>query len=633
MLKALRYFLLIFLIGLTDKLFSHELDGLKADLAVLKAQKKADLYLKIGILYAEKYGQPDSVLAYAQKTEILSRKLNYTNGILNGMMYQGIAFQQKNNFDSAIAVLTRALVYKESMPIKANLHYYLGQTYDRAGDRKKAIENLIESVRLFKINQDQEGLILAYARLADEFENDTQHEEAKNYKNKAIQLLPQIKTPYIKLIALSILSSIYFDLREISSANLDTSIVFATDAFRLMKEFGYFMKANRILNSISDVYYIKEEYNNALLYCKESLKYRKFLLPGEIIMSYMKYSDCSSMLNQNETALIYLDSVKVTLNYIDVPYYWLMYFQRSYEYNRKAHKYEAAFSSIERYNALKDSIYTVDKSTAMNELIQKYNKAENEKTISALNQQREIDKLQIRSLFAFISIAILIIVIIIFLYRQSSVKNKLKIIETEQRLNRARMNPHFFFNALSSLQNIALSDTKKELVPSFISKFSKIMRQSLESTYTELDTVENEMAFLTDYLELQKLRSENRFTYTFKVEESVESNELLMPGMILQPFIENSIEHGFKNISYEGCIEISVAKSDKLLLIEVKDNGKGLRDDEKQKGYPSRATQIIKDRLFLLNKTYRTNATFALTNLDKDKGTLVQISLPVIYKT
>ncbi len=630
MFKFLKHFLFICLFGFTNQLLSQQLESLKADINGLNNQKQADLYLKIGVLYAEKYGQPDSVFIYAQKAENLSRKLKYTNGIINGIMYQGIAFQQKNNFDSAFAIFNRALGYNGNASIKANLHYHIGQTYDRAGDRKKAIENLIEAVRLFKIKQDQEGLILAYARLADVFENDAQHEEAKIYKNRAIQLLPQIKTPYVKIIALSIISSIYFDLRELSPANLDTSIVFAQEAFKLVKEYGYNMKANRILNSISDVYYLKKDYNNALLYCKESLKYRKFLLPGEIIISYGKYSDCANMLNQNETALIYLDSIKVALKSIDVPYYWLGYYQRSYEYNRKAHKYDVAFENIEHFITLKDSIYNVDKSTAINELIQKYNKVENEKTIGELNQQREIDKLQIRSLFAFTAIAILIIILIFFFYRQSLAKNKLKTIEIEQRLNRSRMNPHFFFNALASLQNLSLSDTKKGLVPTFIAKFSKIMRQSLESTFTELDTIENEIAFLTDYMELQKLRSENKFIYNFELDDNTEPNELLIPGMILQPFIENSIEHGFKNLTYEGQINIEFKLLNKNLIILISDNGQGVKDNEKHKNYPSRAMQIIRDRLYLLNKTHKTNATFVVTNLEK--GTKIEITLPVIYK-
>jgi LytS/YehU family sensor histidine kinase len=159
------------------------------------------------------------------------------------------------------------------------------------------------------------------------------------------------------------------------------------------------------------------------------------------------------------------------------------------------------------------------------------------------------------------------------------------------------------------------------------------MRQSLESTFSELDTVENEISFLTDYLELQKLRSENRFNYEFELDDSIETNELLIPGMILQPFIENSIEHGFKNIAHEGHINISFSIKDKALKVVIIDNGQGIKDNEKHKTYPSRATQIIKDRLFLLNKTYKSNANFALTTLNNDQGIKVEINLPVIYKT
>ena len=94
-------------------------------------------------------------------------------------------------------------------------------------------------------------------------------------------------------------------------------------------------------------------------------------------------------------------------------------------------------------------------------------------------------------------------------------------------------------------------------------------------------------------------------------------------GMILQPFIENSIEHGFKTISYEGLIELNFVLSGDSLKITITDNGGGIKTVEKNKNYPSRATQIIKDRLFLLNKTYKTNATFVLVNSDNDKGIVV----------
>ncbi len=631
MFSYLRYFLIICLLGFTGRLLSQELEALKSELPLLRDQKKAEQYLKIGILYSEKYGQPDSVLKYAIAAKNLFEKVNFKAGAITADLYKAIGYYQKNNFDTSAIIINQLLQDKNSADVEGNAYFNLGQAYYRAGDTKKSIESLIKAITIFKTEKDDEGLTLTYCKLADVFESDAQHEEANSYKNKALKLIPKIKTPYIKLLSLSILSSIYFDLRTNDIRNLDTSLSFAKEAFGLMKEFCYNMKANRILNTISDIYFVKKDYKNALLYCRESLKYRRFLMPGEIIISYGKYCDCLSALGQKENALIYLDSIRQTLPFISGQYYKLGYYERYYEYNKEAGNHVKAYEGIKRFMQLKDSLYDVEKSAAINELTQKYGKVENEKTIGELNQQKEIDKLQIRSLFAFTGIAILVIVIIIFFYRQSIVKNKLKTIEIEQRLNRSRMNPHFFFNALASLQNLSLSESKKELVPSFISKFSRIMRQSLESTFTELDTVENEIIFLTDYLELQKLLSESRFNYSFEVDDAIEQNELLIPGMILQPFIENSIEHGFKSISHEGLVKIGFKLTDKNLNITITDNGQGVKENEKHKAYPSRAMQIIRDRLYLLNQTHKTNATFALTNLGN--GTKIEITLPVIYKS
>lgn len=631
MFRLKTYFFCIYLISFSSFVYSQELEALKSELGILKDQKKTDQYLKIAVLYAEKYGKPDSVLVYSDLAENLANKINYKEGLLKSQLQKSIGYQQKNNFDSSIVILKRLLAQTNRSNLDGDFYYQLGFTYYRSGDNQKAIESLLKAVPIYKNNKNDDGLTLTYCKLADVFEADAQHVEAVVYKNKAIQLLPKVKQPYAKIYSLSVLSSIYFDLRTNEPRNLDSSIIFALEAFRLMKEFGYYIKANRVLNSISDAYYVKQDYNNALLYCKESLKYRKFLFPGEIIMSYMKYGDCLDAIGKSEAALVYLDSVKMTLSIINVQYYRLGYYERYYEFNRNAGHHTKAYDGIKHFMELKDSLYNVEKSAAINELTQKYSKVENEKTIGELNQQKEIDKLQIRSLFAFTGIAILVIIIIIFFYRQSIVKNKLKTIEIEQRLNRSRMNPHFFFNALASLQNLSLSEAKKELVPSFISKFSRIMRQSLESTFNELDTIENEIIFLTDYLELQKLLSENRFNYTFSVDDAIEQSELLIPGMILQPFIENSIEHGFKNISYEGVLHITFSLADKNLIVIITDNGQGTKDNDKNKAYPSRAMQIIRDRLYLLNQTHKTNATFALTNLEK--GTKIEIILPVIYKS
>lgn len=145
------------------------------------------------------------------------------------------------------------------------------------------------------------------------------------------------------------------------------------------------------------------------------------------------------------------------------------------------------------------------------------------------------------------------------------------------------MNPHFFFNALSSLQSFALENKDGKAVATNLSKFSHIMRQTLESTYKEYVTIEEESIFLNEYLELQKIRFPQKFTYEIIIAADVEADETLLPAMILQPFAENSIEHGFTGIAYEGKLIISFNKQNNNLVVQITDNGKGLTSTEKRK--------------------------------------------------
>ena len=633
--KSIVFSLFFSILFISKSAFAQELESLKGESGKMTDKQKISQYLKIAQLHIEKYGGPDSVLTYAQKAENLSSKLDKKYYLGRAQLYSAIGYQQKNRFDTAITILNAIIknYINVNDSVLPDANYYLGITYYRSGDKKKALEYFLNAMTLYKKQSNIDGLALAYCKLSDVLVTDSQNKEANDYKNKAIMLLPKLNSAYAKIFVNNLISRIYMDLRSVDPSYIDSSIIYAKQSYSFMNEYKYFSRAYQVLNIISDNYFIKSDYEIGIQYCKESLKYRKYLYPGELISCFIKFSDYYNIKTNYEKSLVYLDSVKDQLQHINVQYYWLNYYNRYYEVNKNAGKLAEALYGIEKYNVLKDSLYNVDKSKEINELVQKYDKAENEKKIMELTKQKEIAAINAKFLITGVIASVFAIIIIVFFFRQSNIKNQLKTIETEQRLNRARMNPHFFFNALASLQNLSLSDSKKDLVPGFISKFSKIMRQSLESTFNEMDTIENEISFLTDYLELQKLRSENRFDYEFEVDDSIETSELLLPGMILQPFIENSIEHGFKNLSHLGHIKIAFSMDNNYLRIVIIDNGQGIKDNEKHKSYPSRATQIIKDRLYLLNKTYKTNATFVLNNLENYKGIKVVVDLPVIYKT
>ena len=326
-------------------------------------------------------------------------------------------------------------------------------------------------------------------------------------------------------------------------------------------------------------------------------------------------------LSQNNEAIKWMDTALAVENSVSAAK-MMMYSEASQIY-QGAGNLDKAFASYKAYTQLKDSILNFETIGKVTELEQKYNKVKNEQKIFELEKTKQL-------YFFLIVGSILAILAIVFFFRQRSLKNKQKIMETEQRLNRARINPHFFFNGMASLQNLSLQE-KSPKTTLFISRFAKIMRQSLESTYEELTTVEEEVDFLTQYIEIQKLRYPEKFDYAFHIDDNLEVNELQIPSMLLQPFIENAIEHGFKDIDYTGKIDITFQADNDELITTVEDNGKGLNPSEDKKQYKSRAMQIVKDRLDLFNKQNNFKAFYKLVEPIDGRGLKIIITLPKLY--
>jgi len=195
------------------------------------------------------------------------------------------------------------------------------------------------------------------------------------------------------------------------------------------------------------------------------------------------------------------------------------------------------------------------------------------------------------------------------------------------------MNPHFFFNALASLQSFAIRENDGQAIAVNLSKFSHIMRETLESTYKEYITVEQEIDFLREYLDVQKIRFPQKFSFTIEADPDLETDEVQIPAMIIQPFVENSVEHGFSGIDYTGNIRVYFSKQGKELRILIEDNGKGLiTGNQDKEGHVSRASQIIRDRIYLLNLKLRTKASFSIDSGNGQQGVQVKIHLPLLYK-
>ncbi|MBR9920918.1 MAG: tetratricopeptide repeat protein [Bacteroidetes bacterium] len=207
---------------------------------------------------------------------------------------------------------------------------------------------------------------------------------------------------------------------------------------------------------------------------------------------------------------------------------------------------------------------------------------------------------------------------------------------------RAQMNPHFMFNALNAIQHYITSNEVK-YASKYLAKFAKLMRKALEYSNLELISLEEEIEFLRDYLSInEKLRFENRLSFEIQVDDQIEEDIMGVPTMIIQPYVENAIEHGIRSIG-KGKILISFSLlEDENILCVVEDNGIGRErsrqlqeQDQEFVNHRSLGTSITEKRLQLLHQS-KADALFVETidlkdpETGKAAGTRVEISIPVV---
>jgi len=197
---------------------------------------------------------------------------------------------------------------------------------------------------------------------------------------------------------------------------------------------------------------------------------------------------------------------------------------------------------------------------------------------------------------------------------------------------RSQMNPHFIFNSLNSIQNFVAKNDAIEAVK-YISKFSLLMRQILTASEERHINLEDEIVFLENYLSLEKLRFKERFKYEIVVEKEVDSTFTDIPSMLIQPYVENAILHGMKNISKDGKITITFksGSKDDFISCAITDNGTGINPNLKdEKKHKSLGSGITKERIEALSKGKSFDVKYAYLDSKNKTGTRVEIEIPIV---
>jgi ligand-binding sensor domain-containing protein len=233
--------------------------------------------------------------------------------------------------------------------------------------------------------------------------------------------------------------------------------------------------------------------------------------------------------------------------------------------------------------------------------------------------------------YTVIGMIVAIIALIIWLRirrKNKAFREKYKLerdmLELEQKALRLQMNPHFIFNVLTSIHNlIILNDTDKARYA--LAKFSKLMRRVLENSREKFISIDDEIETLENYVQLEKLTSNLDIELIIELDDELDSAEDILPPLMIQPFVENAIIHGLKDLDKTGQIKVGFnLLSENLLECYVEDNGKGREaaatiNAQKENYHKSTALRVTQERLAGLNKD-ADFIPFEIIDLKDDKG-------------
>jgi sensor histidine kinase YesM len=208
--------------------------------------------------------------------------------------------------------------------------------------------------------------------------------------------------------------------------------------------------------------------------------------------------------------------------------------------------------------------------------------------------------------------------------------------ELEMQALRAQMNPHFIFNSLNSINRFILQNNKAE-ASEYLTKFSRLIRMILNSSANATVSLTEDTEALRLYLELERLRSEQKFSFKITTHPDLDIDYLQVPPMLLQPFVENAIWHGLMHKEGEGHLLINIQQENSTLICTIADDGVGRKRSTELKNksgkHKSMGMKITESRIAMIEKIAGENKSIEIKDLvDVDgnaAGTEVVLKIPV----
>lgn len=598
---------------------------------------------------------PDSSLVLAKAALELSKENDYSFGEAEALFNIGNSYLFNLDIQNAIAnYLHSSSIFVKTGPSHSygELLKQIGLINNYTGNYLKAVEYFRKSGSVFEMLDDSSSILNIYSETGLAFAQAKEYDSAFYYLRYALRLSKTMNDPFYIADIYNNMGLVYLWMNDTDPEN---DKIDGKQAINYLDSSMYYWRitarktaGGSTLCNLGEAYgelLEPPDFYKAELYCKlgiSKLKQTKSIISIANVYAFLgglslQYNDISKSKAYLDSSLYLIrfhrDTVKswvyeypqAKLNSMKFKYWTAHYaymglhewFDHVNNYDSAMYYYKLAITSRDSINMIK-SRFQVDYLQADSEN-QRLAMLESE---SELNKYRALRNLQWIIVLTFLIIVLIVLVVLII--RHNKLKTTQEKISLQQKLFRLQLNPHFIFNSLGSIQSIII-DQQNDTAIKYISKFSRLMRNILDGSFSEFTTLSKEINLAENYLDLQKVRFKDKFTYSMNIPDEIDIEEIAIPSFLLQPFIENAIEHGIMHKESHGAVLISANQDSEYIILEVVDDGIGREKANelkfgKNKDHKSVATEITKERLAVLNKKLKQKIRFEIIDLKDEKG-------------
>lgn len=602
-------------------------------------QKHKATSLDISGVYYQNKGEYDKAESFYQKSLNIRKKINEPFLIAVSYTNFGVLNRRKGSYLEAEKYFLKVLAInkKENDTVSLAIAYNnLGLLMDDIGKYHKSIEYHLKSLDFREKLGKKQDIASSFNNIGEMFIAIKKYDKALNYLLKSLKIKEELGNKRL-------LGSTYLGIGEVKmlQGKYDEALDFYNKSLKISELLDDKERIGVVLSKMSYIAQKKGYRKNAVLYNLKSIEILKEIgSKGQLCASYVNLANTFYELNDFQKAYQYAIKAKEIASSNNILPSLKNILDLLYNIKTSQGDYKNANVYLEQYIEVKDSLFNENSNKQIFELQTKYETEQKEQTIVQLSKEKEINYLKNqRSRYIMFILGFILFGLILFgtlVFRHNKMKAKHESIELEQKLLRTQMNPHFIFNSISSIQDFILNNNPLE-ASSYLSDFAKLMRAILTNSSDNFISLSKEIETVEHYLKLQHLRLADKFDYTINVSDAFDREECMVPPMLLQPFIENSIKHGImKKTDGPGLIKVRYYQENGHLILETEDNGIGRERSKKYNNtnHKSKAVDITNQRIKLLLKEYKQNIKFEIIDLkdnnNKPAGTLIRFILPIV---